>query len=584
MSKLLTQSQDVFAQGYEDLKKFRNGEYVHHISLKPRVTTFRRKLRSYNPKVFEAIFKEVEKMLKACIIYPIHHSTQVANIVPGRKKNGEIRICVYFRNLNQASLKDNYALSTMDHILQIVVEFEVMSMLDGYLGYNQIRVAPEDQHKIAFITPWGTFDYNQIPFGLINVGETIQSEMNFFFKDLSDRIIVIYLDDLIVYSKRRKHHLRDLGIVLDQCRHNGISLNPKKIMFFVEERKFLRHIISKEGIRIYLERLKVIQKLALLTNRSNLKSFSQVKFLRSFVLEFSKKVRYMLGMMRKKDPFRWQEEGKKALQDIKTTISNAPMLVSPKFEKDFIIYYYALEHTLSSILTQKDDGDNEAPIAIMSIPLKKHELNYTQMEKDAFVMVKALKEFSQYILHSHSIFYVSEPTVKSILTQQEIGVNKIVAWITKVNEYDLTTKPNSLVRAQILYRLIVENKDSPLDNIKEMPLILLASSIDPQFSNVTYFLTYGECPPNMNYKEKLNLRLKATKYIISNGILYKTGIDGTFFRCVDVEQQEKLLRAYHSNICRGNFSSIVTIFEILRNLFCWLGMFKDAYKFVKNCE
>ena len=92
-------------------------------------------------------------MLKAHIIYPIHHSTWVANIVPVRKKNGEIRICGDFRNLNQASLKDNYALPTMDHILQTVVGFEVMSMLNGYSGYNQISVALEDQHKIAFITP-----------------------------------------------------------------------------------------------------------------------------------------------------------------------------------------------------------------------------------------------------------------------------------------------------------------------------------------------------------------------------------------------------------------------------------------------
>ena len=86
-------------------------------------------------------------MLKARIIYPIHHSTWIANIVPVRKKNGEIRICVDFRNLNQASLKDNYTLPTMDHVLQIVARSKIMSMLDGYSGYNQINVAPEDQHK-----------------------------------------------------------------------------------------------------------------------------------------------------------------------------------------------------------------------------------------------------------------------------------------------------------------------------------------------------------------------------------------------------------------------------------------------------
>ena len=111
-------------------------------------------------------------MLKAHIIYLIHHSTWVADIVPIRKKNGEIRICVDFGNLNQAILKDNYALPTMDHVLQSVAGSEVMSMLDGYSGYNQISVASKDQHKTTFITPWGTFAYSRMPFGLINVGAT----------------------------------------------------------------------------------------------------------------------------------------------------------------------------------------------------------------------------------------------------------------------------------------------------------------------------------------------------------------------------------------------------------------------------
>lgn len=108
------------------------------------------------------------------------------------------------------------------------------------------------------------------------------------------------------------------------------------------------------------------------------------------------------------------------------------MLVSPNFEKDFIIYCYASKRSLSSILTQQNDEGNEAPIAFMSVPLKKHELNYTPTEKHAFTVVKALKQFRYYILHSHSIVYVPETTVKSILTQQEVGMNKRAVWVAKV--------------------------------------------------------------------------------------------------------------------------------------------------------
>ncbi|KAH9316680.1 hypothetical protein KI387_025307, partial [Taxus chinensis] len=109
----------------------------HSIPLKPGIKPFKQKQRQYNPKIADTIFQEIQKLLKAKIIFPIHHSTWIANIVPVRKKNGEIRICVDFRNLNQASLKDNYPLPMMDQILQAVTGSEMLSMLDGFSGYNQ---------------------------------------------------------------------------------------------------------------------------------------------------------------------------------------------------------------------------------------------------------------------------------------------------------------------------------------------------------------------------------------------------------------------------------------------------------------
>ena len=101
----------------------------------------------------------------------LRYSEWIANLVPVRKKNGEIRLCVDFRNLNRASLKDNYPLPKMDHILQKVVGASRMSMMDGFSGYNQVARFPEDQKKTAFTTPWGTFMYARMPFGLINAGQ-----------------------------------------------------------------------------------------------------------------------------------------------------------------------------------------------------------------------------------------------------------------------------------------------------------------------------------------------------------------------------------------------------------------------------
>ena len=118
------------------------------------------------------IEKEVKKIFDAKIIVPIRFSNWLANLVPVRKKSGEIIICIDFKNLNKASLKDNYPLPKMEQILQNIVGSQRMSMLDGFLGYNQIRVHPNDQEKTTFTTPWGTFMYAKMPFGLMNAGAT----------------------------------------------------------------------------------------------------------------------------------------------------------------------------------------------------------------------------------------------------------------------------------------------------------------------------------------------------------------------------------------------------------------------------
>jgi hypothetical protein len=134
-------------------------------------------MRKINPMLFSIMEKEVKMILDAKIIIPLRYSKWVANLVPVRKKNGEIRLCVNFINLNRSSKKDNYPLPKMEHIIHRVVGSSRMSMIDGFSGYNQISVFPEDREKPTFTTPWGTFMYAKIPFVLMNAGETFQRAM-----------------------------------------------------------------------------------------------------------------------------------------------------------------------------------------------------------------------------------------------------------------------------------------------------------------------------------------------------------------------------------------------------------------------
>ena len=147
------------------------------------------------------IEREVKRMYEAGIIAPIRFLEWVSNLVPTRKKTREVRLCVHLRNLNKVSLKDNYPLPKMDHILQRVVGASIISLLDGFSGFNQILMHPDDQDKTAFTTPWGTFKYMKMPFGLKNVGATFERAMDISFaKEIHD-FLVIYLDDLTTFSK-----------------------------------------------------------------------------------------------------------------------------------------------------------------------------------------------------------------------------------------------------------------------------------------------------------------------------------------------------------------------------------------------
>ena len=144
---------------------------------------------------------ELDKMEASVVIYHVRYSQWVSNLVPVRNKTGDIRFCVDFRHLNRVSLKDNYHVPPIEQILQQVSEAQMVSLLHGFSGYYQISLKPSDSHKTTFTTCWGTYAYNKMPFGLINVGNTFQHAMAISFKGLLGNIIVFYFNDLTVFSK-----------------------------------------------------------------------------------------------------------------------------------------------------------------------------------------------------------------------------------------------------------------------------------------------------------------------------------------------------------------------------------------------
>jgi ribonuclease HI len=356
-TELLKEFADVFAWTYEDLKTYDTSVIEHKIPLKEEAKPFRQKLRQINPMLLPVMEREVKKLLDAQIIVPLRYSEWVANLVPVRKKSGEIRLCVDFRNLNRSSKKDNYPLPNMEHILQRVTGASRISMIDGFSGYNQISVMPEDREKTTFTTPWGTFMYAKMPFGLMNAGATFQRAMDIAFIGEKDQFVVIYLDDITVFSRSDKEHRCHLRKVFLKCRRFGLSLNPKKSLFAMKEGKLLGHIVSAEGVRIDPSRVEAIQTLSLPRSRKEVQAFlGKINFLRRFVSNFAELVKHITTMLRKGNEVKWTVEPRESFVQIKKALTEAPVLISPDYSKDFLIFSFASFDTVAAVLLQKNEG------------------------------------------------------------------------------------------------------------------------------------------------------------------------------------------------------------------------------------
>eukprot|EP00253_Pinus_taeda_P011509 PITA_11509 len=297
---------------------------------------------------------------------------------------------------------------------------------------------------------------------LKNAGATFQRAMDMAFANEKDVFLVVYLDDLTVFSKSDEEHLFHLTKVFQKCRKYGISLNPKKSIFAMSEGKLLGHIISKDGIRIDPARVEAIQKLEQPRSKKEIQSFNgKLNFLRRFIPNLAEHLREITNMLKKDSELKWTEEAVKSFNLVKLILSSAPTLISPDYTQDFILFSFASEHTLAAVLMQKRDGF-ERPIAFFSRIIRDGALNYNIIEKQVLALIKSLKDFWVYILNSHILAYVPNAAVKDVLIQTE-PERRRGKWIAALLEYDVEIKPTKLIKGQGLAKMMAETNLHVLD-------------------------------------------------------------------------------------------------------------------------
>jgi hypothetical protein len=309
----------------------------------------------------------------------------------------------------------------------------------------------------------------------------------------------------------------------------------------MEEGRLLGHIISKEGIKIDPERVSSIQKIGIPRSKKEIQSFiGRVNWLRRFIPSFAEILRNISEMLRKDKEIKWTEEARQSFDDIKRALTEAPMLISPDYSKDFIMFTYASEHTVAGVLLQKNQEGVEQPIAFFSKILRDAELKYNIMEKQAYALVKALKDFRIYILHSHIIAHVPSAAVKDILTQPD-PEGKRAKWIAVLLEYDLDIKPTKLIKGQGLAKMMTEtNWDSLgmnfLSEISKEDIpnsqVIEDFSLSPWYANIVYVLQNLQAPANMEKTRARSVKLKATKFCILDGNLFWKDPGGILLNCL----------------------------------------------------
>jgi hypothetical protein len=247
VAELLREYQDLFPTKFTDLKGIIGDLGVMKITLKPDAKPVKQRPYRLNLKYKEKVCLELDKMLVAGIIEPVEESDWVSPmVVQEKKQKDEIRICVDLRKLNDACVHDPFPTPFTDEVLDNVGGQEAYSFTDGFSGYHQIKIAPEDRSKTTFATEWGCFQYTVMPFGLKNAPAIFSRVVVAAFKEFIHKFLEVYFDDWTVFGLV-KCHVASLRLMLDTCRRYQIALNLKKCLFCVPFGNLLGHVVCRQG-------------------------------------------------------------------------------------------------------------------------------------------------------------------------------------------------------------------------------------------------------------------------------------------------------------------------------------------------
>lgn len=390
ITKLLSDSLFAEPQGLPPRR-----EFDHKITLLPGSRRVNLRPYCYNPEQKDEIEKQIAEMLRQGIIR-FSTSPFASPVLLVQKKDGTWRFCIDFRYLNALTLKNRYPLPIIDELLDELSGAAWFTSLDLRSGYHHIRMAEGEEHKTAFQTHQGHYEFRVMPYGLTGAPATFQNAMNTIFAPLLRKCVLVFIDDILIYSPTLEQHQVDLKAVLELLAQHQLKVKRSKCTFAQPQLKYLGHIISANGVATDSKSIEAVRSWPVPQNAKEVRKFLGLAgYYRKFVRNFGLISRILTDLLKKNELFVWTPDHQQAFLALKQALLTAPVLAFPNFDRPFVVETDASDCGIGAVLMQ-----DQHPIAFLSRALGPRLRGLSTYEKESLAILLVVDRWRPYLQQS----------------------------------------------------------------------------------------------------------------------------------------------------------------------------------------